>query len=884
MYRCPIDYFQGNLIFNADKSCWAVFRLAGFDYDFLSVEGKIDVLNQITRVFYSVMSEAQILILPVQHDTKEHFQRLRKKIRKDDPLQPIALDQINKIEDYLKNVIKLNGATNDYRTYFLIKLEQYSEYEAVGKWKEIFDYFLKDPINAVNVHMSLDTKDILESKVRAFRKMANEWLQNNRHKLRMDPADTQEVQWLFRRMAYRGMNKSVQLFYDSTDRKTWEPKAEVVEVKKEKIIKPLGKDIVNLFQGTIRRGKRYIEVETEDGVSYQSYLSIINLPEVADFPGSEWIYLLQQWNAQAEVCIHLKIMDFRASLEKLDKKKTEITSQMEHVREARAKIPPDLFDAQYYAEEMEKEIKDSRSPILQTSVSICVAASTRDDLERRCTLIREAYQDMNFVVERPAADQVKMFFQFIPSVGSTIKDFIMPITPRTLAAGIIGATHELGDHEGHYIGTTGKERKPVFLEMGLASLLDESPAATFYGRLGVGKSFNANLLLFLNVIFGGYGIIFDPKGERSHWETDLKPLKGYITTVTIGTSPEDEGMLDAYKIYNNMDDANALAISIITELFKIHPSSEEYTALLEATSRIEEGEDPPSMMKLVRILGSFEKDDFLYDVAKNLSRKLELQRKNGMARLLIGDGNGKSINLDNRLTIIQIQNLKMPSPETEKAEYSTEETLSVVIFMVLSQYAKKFAMLKRPGFKIILFDESWMLGKTKEGVQLYEFISRQGRSLYVGAIFNGHSVLDLPNEGIKNTITYKFCFKTTNSNEIQRTLEYLNLEHTPQNEEVLKNLKNAECLFQDLYGHVGKLKFDAVFQDIINVFSTTPKTGEDTDQELQPAAASGSDQELRPAVAGGSDQELQPDPEAAAGTGQEIDPVEFIDIYEREVI
>lgn len=128
----------------------------------------------------------------------------------------------------------------------------------------------------------------------------------------------------------------------------------------------------------------------------------------------------------------------------------------------------------------------------------------------------------------------------------------MPITPRTLAAGIIGATHELGDHEGHYIGTTGKERKPVFLEMGLASLLDESPAATFYGRLGVGKSFNANLLLYLNLIFGGYGIIFDPKGERSHWEKDLSTLKGFITTVTIGTSAEDEGMLDAYKIYNNM--------------------------------------------------------------------------------------------------------------------------------------------------------------------------------------------------------------------------------------------------------------------------------------------------------------------------------------------
>lgn len=870
MYKCPIDYFEDNLIFNTDKSCWAVYRLAGFDYDYLSVEGKIDILNQITRVFYSIMSEAQILILPVQHDTKEHFKKLRKKINKNDPLRNIALDQLNKTENYLENVIKLNGATNDYRTYFLIKLEQSSEYEVVGRWKELFDYFIKDPINAVNVQMSLDTKDILQSKVQAFRKMANDWLGSNRHKLRMDHAEIHEVQWLFRRMSHRGTNKSVQLFYKTTSKEAWKPKAEIVEVEKETIIKPLGKDIVNLFQGTIRRGKRYIEVETEEGTSYQAFMSIINIPEVSDFPGNEWIYMLQQWNAQAEVCIHVKVMDFRASLKKLDIKKREITSQMEHIREARAKVPEDLLEAQFYTEEMEKEIKDNRSPILQTSVSICIAASTKDELERKCTLIREAYQDMNFIVERPLADQVKMFFQFIPSVGSTIKDFVMPITPRTLAAGIIGATHELGDHEGQYMGTTGTEKKSVFLDLGQASLRNESPAATFFGNLGVGKSFNANLLLYLNVLYGGYGAIFDPKGERSHWVTDLKPLKGLITTVTLGTKEEDRGKLDPYKIYDDINEANELAISIITELFKISPTTEDYTALLEATRRIQEGDRLPCMLKLADILETFDTDDFLFEKARNIARKLRLQQENGMARLLMSDGAGESINLENRLNIIQMQNLKMPSQDTPKEEYTTEETLSVVLMMVLGQFAKKFALVKRPVFKIILFDESWMLGKTKEGVKLYEFLSRMGRSLYTGVIYNGHSVLDIPTEGIRNTITYKFCFKTTSRSEAERMLDYLNLENTDYNIEVLKKLGNGECLFQDLDGHVGKLKFDAVFQDIIDVFSTTPKTEDEADlyQEDDQVHAEDPHQEAD---------------RVCAADSYQVSDYE-IDIYEREVI
>ena len=61
-----------------------------------------------------------------------------------------------------------------------------------------------------------------------------------------------------------------------------------------------------------------------------------------------------------------------------------------------------------------------------------------------------------------------------------------------------------------------------------------------------------------------------------------------------------------------------------------------------------------------------------------------------------------------------------------------------------------------------------------------------------------------------------------------------NLEATQENKEVLKNLKNGECLFQDLDRHIGILRFDAVFQDIIDLFSTTPKAkGQEEEQEAE---------------------------------------------------
>lgn len=857
MYKCPIDYYTDNLIFNADKSCWAAFKLTGYDYDFLSVDGKIEILNKIVRVLVSIMSEAQILIIPIEQNTEEHFKRLRARLKATDPLYEAATDQANKTERYLKQKMLQNGAINDYRTYLILKLEQATEYETVEKLKDAFQYFIKDPVNAINVQMKLDTKDILASKVKKARKLADDWLFTNNIKLKMVGAAKEETQWLFRRMAYRGTNKAVKLFYKTMDRKAWDPQSEEIEIDNDTIIRPLKRDIVNLFSGTLYREERSLKIQTDITTSYQAFFVITGIPEVCEFPGFEWIYMLQQYNAQAEVCIHIKVLEYRASLKKLDIKKREINSQMEHILESKNDIPEDLTEAKEYAEIMESELKGNRSPILQTTVSICLADEDKDILEKKCSIVRETYEGMNFIIERPLTDQTKLFMQFIPSVGVMIKDFAMPLTPKTLASGIIGATHELGDSVGEYIGTTGVEKKQVYLDMGEASRQNKSPAATFFGNLGVGKSFNANVLLDLNIMYGGYGLIFDPKGERGHWENEMLPLRGLITTVTLGSDPKYKGKLDPYNVYkNDIGQANELAINVICELFKVSPNSEEYTALLETARRIQEGETPPSMLKFAAILENFPENDNLKRKAENLSRRLKLQQNNGMAQLLIGEGTEEAITLDNRLNILQIQNLKMPSPETAKEDYTIEETLSTVIMMVLSQFAKQFALVKRPVFKIILFDESWMLGKTKEGVKLYEFLSRMGRSLYTGVIYNGHSVLDIPTEGIRNTITYKFCFQTTNMKEAVRMLEYLNLENTEENRELLKTLGNGECLFQDLSGHVGKLKFDAVFQDLIDIFSTTPTT--DDDKQLE-------DQERK------SDPEQQPDMERME-----------IDIYKRE--
>lgn len=149
MYQCPIDYYIDNLVFNSDKSCWAIYRLKGFNYDYLSTQGKVNKLVQLARVYSGVMSYAQILVIPIEKDVEEHFRNLRERLHRNDILYDSAMQQIELTESYLREKTEQLGRVNDYATYFIVKLSEASEYEAVEKLSEFLMYFIKDPVNAI---------------------------------------------------------------------------------------------------------------------------------------------------------------------------------------------------------------------------------------------------------------------------------------------------------------------------------------------------------------------------------------------------------------------------------------------------------------------------------------------------------------------------------------------------------------------------------------------------------------------------------------------------------------------------------------------------------------------------------------------------------------
>lgn len=824
MYDFPIKYYEDNLILNKKtKDCWAVFKTIGFNYDYLSEDRQAMMLNRLTRFIVNVGKEAMILIIPNAQDVKNHYKGLISRQRKDSPLYPYAIAHADGTEAYLNKKINYDGRCNDSEVYVIVKLSRGKEI------KEILDDLVRRPMKSIEELFEVEYKELLFSELKAFTEASDAYFREQTKRLRLEKTGPETTQWLIKRMLRRGIKESVPLRRNKNG-EIWTPGREIVMKDGQKAIRPHEKDILTLTESLIEPTHNYVKVTGSDGkTSYQTFLTMAHIPDGLLFPGSEWLLLLQDIPIPTEVCLHITTIEHKESIRKIAGKKRDIKSQTEHVAE-NDEIPEELYEAKESAEGLEAELKPARDPLTMVSVSICIASEDPSELENDVRTIKEWYEDQNFVIEKPMTDQFKLFMEFIPGSGRYVNDYILPLPPKTVAGSMFAATRILGDSEGPFIGTTGTLQKMVFLWLARACLLNRSATAAFLGTLGGGKSFNANLLLYLTVMYGGKALVIDPKGERKNWKEDLPELADHMSISTLSAGDEDAGKLDPFLIYkDDLEAAGELAQNILCGIYGFTSMDDEFEAITEAI-KLTKLHKTPCMSVLADFLGSFDPDDEYYAVGRKLSRKVKNLKEVGMAKLLFGTGTEQGLSFDNLINIIQIQNLQMPSPDTPKSEYSQEELISTVLMTPIGAFAKTFAMSDRKIFKLIEFDESWALNSTLSGIKLFNFLARMGRSLNAGCIFIGHSVKDLKGEGVKEAITYKFCFRVATNEEAERVLEFLDLEKTDENIETMKNLENGECMFQDLDGRVGKLKFDAVYGHLIKAFDTTPGGPEEADE------------------------------------------------------
>uniref|UniRef100_UPI0031B5EB9B conjugal transfer ATPase TcpF n=2 Tax=Bacillota TaxID=1239 RepID=UPI0031B5EB9B len=595
------------------------------------------------------------------------------------------------------------------------------------------------------------------------------------------------------------------------------------KLQKETLIKYY--DLIRPTRCVIEESQRYLRLEHEDKESYVSYFTVNAIVGELDFPSSEIFYFQQQqFTFPVDTSMNVEIVENRKALTTVRNKKKELKDLDNHAYQAGSETSSNVVDALDSVDELETDLDQSKESMYKLSYVIRVSAPDLDELKRRCDEVKDFYDDLNVKLVRPAGDMLGLHSEFLPASKRYINDYVQYVKSDFLAGLGFGATQQLGETTGIYMGYSVDTGRNVYLQPSLASqgvkgTVTNALASAFVGSLGGGKSFCNNLLVYYSVLFGGQAVILDPKSERGNWKETLPEIAHEINIVNLTSDKDNAGLLDPFVIMKNVKDAESLAIDILTFLTGISSrDGEKFPVLRKAVRSVTQSDS----RGLLHVIDELRREDT--PISRNIADHIDSFTDYDFAHLLFSDGTVENaISLDNQLNIIQVADLVLPDKDTTFEEYTTFELLSVSMLIVISTFALDFIHSDRSIFKIVDLDEAWAFLNVAQGETLSNKLVRAGRAMQAGVYFVTQSSDDVSKESLKNNIGLKFAFRSTDINEIKQTLEFFGIDKDDENNQKrLRDLENGQCLLQDLYGRVGVVQIHPVFEELLHAFDTRP--------------------------------------------------------------
>ena len=806
----PIKYIDNNLVWNKDNEVFAYYELIPYNYSFLSAEQKF-IVHDSFRQLIAQSREGKIHALQIATESSIRSMQEQSKKLVTGKLKEVAYQKIDEQTEALVSMIGDNQV--DYRFFLGFKLMVTEEQLNLKNIKKSAWLTFKEFLHEVNHTLMNDFVSMPNDEINRYMKM--EKLLENKISRRFK----------VRRLEINDFGYLMEHLYgrDGIAYEDYEYQLPKKKLNKETLIKYY--DLIRPTRCVIEESQRYLRLEHEDKESYVSYFTVNAIVGELDFPSSEIFYFQQQqFTFPVDTSMNVEIVENRKALTTVRNKKKELKDLDNHAYQAGSETSSNVVDALDSVDELETDLDQSKESMYKLSYVIRVSAPDLDELKRRCDEVKDFYDDLNVKLVRPAGDMLGLHSEFLPASKRYINDYVQYVKSDFLAGLGFGATQQLGETTGIYMGYSVDTGRNVYLQPSLASqgikgTVTNALASAFVGSLGGGKSFCNNLLVYYSVLFGGQAVILDPKAERGNWKETLPEIAHEINIVNLTSDKDNAGLLDPFVIMKNVKDAESLAIDILTFLTGISSrDGEKFPVLRKAVRSVTQSDS----RGLLHVIDELRREDT--PISRNIADHIDSFTDYDFAHLLFSDGTVENaISLDNQLNIIQVADLVLPDKDTTFEEYTTIELLSVSMLIVISTFALDFIHSDRSIFKIVDLDEAWAFLNVAQGETLSNKLVRAGRAMQAGVYFVTQSSGDVSKESLKNNIGLKFAFRSTDINEIKQTLEFFGIDKDDENNQKrLRDLENGQCLLQDLYGRVGVVQIHPVFEELLHAFDTRP--------------------------------------------------------------
>ena len=806
----PIKYIDNNLVWNKDNEVFAYYELIPYNYSFLSAEQKF-IVHDSFRQLIAQSREGKIHALQIATESSIRSMQEQSKKLVTGKLKEVAYQKIDEQTEALVSMIGDNQV--DYRFFLGFKLMVTEEQLNLKNIKKSAWLTFTEFLHEVNHTLMNDFVSMPNDEINRYMKM--EKLLENKifRRFKVRRLEINDFGYLMEHLYGR----------DGIAYEDYEYQLPKKKLQKETLIKYY--DLIRPTRCVIEESQRYLRLEHEDKESYVSYFTVNAIVGELDFPSSEIFYFQQQqFTFPVDTSMNVEIVENRKALTTVRNKKKELKDLDNHAYQAGSETSSNVVDALDSVDELETDLDQSKESMYKLSYVIRVSAPDLDELKRRCDEVKDFYDDLNVKLVRPAGDMLGLHSEFLPASKRYINDYVQYVKSDFLAGLGFGATQQLGETTGIYMGYSVDTGRNVYLQPSLASqgvkgTVTNALASAFVGSLGGGKSFCNNLLVYYSVLFGGQAVILDPKSERGNWKETLPEIAHEINIVNLTSDKDNAGLLDPFVIMKNVKDAESLAIDILTFLTGISSrDGEKFPVLRKAVRSVTQSDS----RGLLHVIDELRREDT--PVSRNIADHIDSFTDYDFAHLLFSDGTVENaISLDNQLNIIQVADLVLPDKDTTFEEYTTIELLSVSMLIVISTFALDFIHSDRSIFKIVDLDEAWAFLNVAQGETLSNKLVRAGRAMQAGVYFVTQSSGDVSKESLKNNIGLKFAFRSTDINEIKQTLEFFGIDKDDENNQKrLRDLENGQCLLQDLYGRVGVVQIHPVFEELLHAFDTRP--------------------------------------------------------------
>ena len=806
----PIKYIDNNLVWNKDNEVFAYYELIPYNYSFLSAEQKF-IVHDSFRQLIAQSREGKIHALQIATESSIRSMQEQSKKLVTGKLKEVACQKIDEQTEALVSMIGDNQV--DYRFFLGFKLMVTEEQLNLKNIKKSVWLTFTEFLHEVNHTLMNDFVSMPNDEINRYIKMEKLLENKISRRFKVRRLEIHDFGYLMEHL-YGRDGIAYEDYEYQLPKKKW---------NKETLIKYY--DLIRPTRCVIEESQRYLRLEHEDKESYVSYFTVNAIVGELDFPSSEIFYFQQQqFTFPVDTSMNVEIVENRKALTTVRNKKKELKDLDNHAYQAGSETSSNVVDALDSVDELETDLDQSKESMYKLSYVIRVSAPDLDELKRRCDEVKDFYDDLNVKLVRPAGDMLGLHSEFLPASKRYINDYVQYVKSDFLAGLGFGATQQLGETTGIYMGYSVDTGRNVYLQPSLASqgvkgTVTNALASAFVGSLGGGKSFCNNLLVYYSVLFGGQAVILDPKSERGNWKETLPEIAHEINIVNLTSDKGNAGLLDPFVIMKNVKDAESLAIDILTFLTGISSrDGEKFPVLRKAVRSVTQSDK----RGLLHVIDELRREDT--PISRNIADHIDSFTDYDFAHLLFSDGTVENaISLDNQLNIIQVADLVLPDKDTTFEEYTTIELLSVSMLIVISTFALDFIHSDRSIFKIVDLDEAWAFLNVAQGETLSNKLVRAGRAMQAGVYFVTQSAYDVSKESLKNNIGLKFAFRSTDINEIKQTLEFFGIDKDDENNQKrLRDLENGQCLLQDLYGRVGVVQIHPVFEELLHAFDTRP--------------------------------------------------------------